>query len=69
MTFYIVISVLFVGSCFNALDCADLMSRHVVRCGSNKCGWMSTDNILRFLQLILSCTLFIRNILSFKDAS
>ena len=67
-TFYTVISVLFVGSCFNALDCVDLMSRRAVSCDSNKRGRTSIDSVLRFLQLILSCTLLIGNILSFKDA-
>ena len=67
-TFYTMISVLFVGSCFNALDCVDLMNRRAVRCSSNKRERMSIDGVLRFLQLILSCNLLIGNNLSFKDA-
>ena len=33
MTFYTMISVLYEGSCFNALDYVELMSRSVVTCG------------------------------------
>ena len=68
-TFYTVIPVLFVGSCFNGLDCVDLMSRRAVTCGSSKHGRTSIDGVLGFLQVILSCTLLIGNILSYKDAS
>ena len=67
-TFYTTISILFVGSCFNALGCVDLMSRRAVKCVSNKSGRTSIDGVLRFLQLILSCTLFTGNILDNKDA-
>ena len=65
---YTVISVLFVGSSFNALDCVDLMSRRGITCGGNKRGRTSIEGVLRFLHLILSCTLLIGNILSFKNA-
>ena len=58
-TFYTMISVLFVGSCFNALDCVDVMSREAVKYASNKRGTMSINGFIRFLQLILSCTLLI----------
>ena len=68
-TFYTVISVLLVGSCFSALDCVDLMSRSAVRCDSNKRGSTPIESVLRILQLILSCNMFIGNILSFRDAS
>ena len=37
MTCYTVISVLFVESCLNALDCVDIMSSHAVACVSNEC--------------------------------
>ena len=67
-TFYTMISVLFVGSCFNSLDCVDLMSRRAVRCSSSKRKRTSIDGVLRFLQLIMSCNLLIGNILNFKDA-
>ena len=62
------ISVLFVGSCVNALDCVNLMSRRVVSCSSNKRERTSIDGVIRFLQPILDCNLLIGNILSFKDA-
>ena len=65
---YTVISVLFVGSSFNALDCVDLMSRRGITSGGNKRGRTSIEGVLRFLHLILSCTLLIGNILSFKNA-
>ena len=65
--FYTVISVLFVGSCFDALDCVDLMSRRAVTCASNIRGRTSINGVPKLLHLILSCTLLIGNILSFKD--
>ena len=68
MAFYTMISVLYEGSCFNALDYVELMSRSAVTCGSNKRRRTSIGGVLRFLQLILNCTLLIENILSFKDA-
>ena len=67
-TFYTVISVLFVGPCFSALDCVDLMSKCAVKYGSNKRGSTSIDEVLRFSQLILSCIMLIGDILSFRDA-
>ena len=58
-TFYTMISVLFVGSCFNTLDCVDVMSREAVKYASNKRGKTSIDGFIRFFQLILRCTLLI----------
>ena len=68
MTFYTMLSVLYEGSCFNDLDYVELMSRSAVMCDSNKRRRTSIGGVLRFLQLILNCTLLIENILSFKDA-
>ena len=65
-TFCTLISALFVGSCSNALDCVDLMSRCAVTCVSNKRRRTFIDDALRLLQLILSYTLLIGNILSFS---
>ena len=66
-TFCTLISVLFVGSCSNALDCVDLMSRRAVTCVSNKRRRTFIDGALRLLQLILSYTRLIGNILSFSS--
>ena len=45
--------VLLVGSCFNALVCVDVMSRHAVRCSSNKRERTSMDGVPRILQQIV----------------
>ena len=47
-TFNEVIVILFVGYCFSALDCVDLMSWRSIRCDSKKLRRMSFDSVLRF---------------------
>ena len=46
-TVYTVISILFIGSCFNVLDCVDLMSRRGVKCVCNKRGRTSIDGVFK----------------------
>ena len=65
---YTVFPVLFTRYCYSALNYAAPMKRCLIRYGSNNLGRVSIEGNLKFLQLLLSNSLFIGKVLIFKDA-
>ena len=61
--------VLYTRSRFSVLDCTYLICWCLVERGSNMLGKTFIDGVLRFLQLLLRCTLLIANFSSFKHSN